>query len=153
MTYKSKEERKKYYDKNKDEINKKRREHAKTPEVRERIRKTDAAWRSNNREKANRLSRISKKKYEVRAKKLVFEHYGKKCACCEEEEQIFLTIDHINGGGTKHRKKIKEKIYNWYLKITFQKDFKHYVLIVIGESILMAEFVHIKIIDRINRHL
>ncbi len=34
----------------------------------------------------------------------VINHYGGKCTCCGEAELIFLTIDHINGGGRRHRK-------------------------------------------------
>ena len=30
-----------------------------------------------------------------------------KCACCGEKEQRFLSLDHINGGGTKERKEGK----------------------------------------------
>lgn len=32
------------------------------------------------------------------------EKYGGKCVCCGEREWKFLAFDHINGGGTKHRK-------------------------------------------------
>ena len=40
------------------------------------------------------------------------------CACCGEAIYEFLTIDHINGGGNKHRKEIgsSRKLYRW-LKI------------------------------------
>lgn len=37
---------------------------------------------------------------------------GRFCSCCGETHIEFLTIDHINGGGTKHRK--SEKIGNIY---------------------------------------
>jgi len=29
--------------------------------------------------------------------------YGSRCACCGEDEFEFLAIDHIEGGGNKHR--------------------------------------------------
>ena len=29
--------------------------------------------------------------------------YGGKCVCCEEERMEFLTLDHPNGGGKRHR--------------------------------------------------
>lgn len=32
--------------------------------------------------------------------------YGGKCTCCDETEEAFLTMEHINGGGTKHRKAV-----------------------------------------------
>ena len=30
--------------------------------------------------------------------------YGGKCACCGETEPKFLSLDHIHGGGNKHRR-------------------------------------------------
>lgn len=39
-------------------------------------------------------------------------HYGgdpPRCACCGESAFEFLAIDHINGGGGKHRREIKNK--------------------------------------------
>lgn len=43
--------------------------------------------------------------YEARIKEQVFLRYGGYvCACCGDVHKPFLTIDHINGGGTKHRK-------------------------------------------------
>lgn len=32
--------------------------------------------------------------------------YGGKCVCCGESNPRFLTIDHVDGGGTKHRRSI-----------------------------------------------
>jgi len=40
--------------------------------------------------------------------------YGGHCVLCGEEHWEFLTIDHINGGGTEHRRSIGSKhIYVW----------------------------------------
>jgi hypothetical protein len=39
---------------------------------------------------------------ELRTK--LFEMYGSICVCCGEDCQIFLTLDHINGDGSKDRK-------------------------------------------------
>ena len=125
MPYKNKEDRKKNYNENKDEINRKRREHNKIPEVKKRNYERFKKWREENKERANESSKISKKKYEEKCKRLVFEHYGKKCECCGEDNEMFLTIDHINGGGTKHRKKIKgEKITTWLYRNNFPKGFQ-----------------------------
>ena len=45
----------------------------------------------------------------------VLQAYGGKCACCGETEQVFLEVDHIDGGGTKHRHSIgKMNLYHWY---------------------------------------
>lgn len=124
MPYKSREERKKYYDKNKDEINRKRREYGKRPEVKKKKAEQFKKWRENNLERAKEITNKAKKKYEERCKKLVFEHYGKECACCREGEQMFLTIDHINGGGTKHRKEIRSKISVWLFRNNFPEGFQ-----------------------------
>lgn len=44
------------------------------------------------------------KNYRVKIKKEVIGHYGAVCSCCGEVTIDFLTIDHINGGGTKQRR-------------------------------------------------
>ena len=33
--------------------------------------------------------------------------YGNKCACCGETRIEFLSVDHVNGGGTEHRRSIR----------------------------------------------
>lgn len=43
-----------------------------------------------------------------------FDHYGWVCACCGESNSGFLTIDHIQGGGNKHRKEIGRGGGNWF---------------------------------------
>lgn len=53
----------------------------------------------------------------------VFEHYGKACACCGESEDAFLTIDHINGGGSQQRKKIGT-MYRWLVRNDFPPEFQ-----------------------------
>ena len=39
----------------------------------------------------------------LRAKLSVIDAYGGQCVCCQETELVFLTIDHINGGGNQMR--------------------------------------------------
>lgn len=55
-------------------------------------------------------------------KRLVCNHYGNICVCCGENNIKFLTIDHINGGGNRHRKQINRtgnKFYEWLIKNDF----------------------------------
>jgi hypothetical protein len=65
-------------------------------------------------------------------KKNIFQHYGGKCVCCGEERIDFLTIDHINGGGRKHRAEISKsnsgrsgpEFYRWIIKNNFPSDLR-----------------------------
>lgn len=57
----------------------------------------------------------------------VLDAYGGKCACCGEAEPIFLTIDHIKGGGTKHRNSITKNsigLYRWLRQNNYPKGFQ-----------------------------
>jgi hypothetical protein len=54
----------------------------------------------------------------------IFQEYGNKCDCCGEGHKEFLGIDHINGGGRKHRKALHDQ-YSLYRQIRnagFPKD-------------------------------
>ncbi len=50
--------------------------------------------------------------------------YGGECVLCRESHWEFLTIDHINGGGTQHRKKIGAggKFYRMLKELSWPKD-------------------------------
>lgn len=84
-----------YYRKNRDRILERDREYT----------KKNIAWIS---------KRVADKK---RRMKLAVKMYlGGKCACCGEREPEFLTIDHINGGGSKIRNKQgfrRNEVYYW----------------------------------------
>lgn len=58
----------------------------------------------------------------------VLKNYGEKCACCGEGEIEFLTIDHIEGGGGLHRKKLRDSgefhIYRWLKKNHWPKGYR-----------------------------
>ena len=75
-------------------------------------------YRDANKESLN-LHRRNKAKS---IRELVFEYYGKSCVCCGESGSVFLTIDHINGGGNQHRREIggnSTAIYRWLVKNNF----------------------------------
>lgn len=76
-----------------------------------------------NRKKLNQYD----KEYKLKRKEKIINHYGGKCACCEETKLDFLVLDHINGGGTQHRKEIGiggSKMYCWILKNNYPKIFR-----------------------------
>ena len=51
--------------------------------------------------------------------------YGGKCACCGEERYEFLAIDHIDGGGRKHRASIPGgHLARWVKRNGYPKGFQ-----------------------------
>lgn len=70
--------------------------------------------------KANRYlckscKRADGKLYTRRRRERVLAAYGGKCACCGEDRYEFLCIDHITGGGGKHRKELAKNGTHLYL--------------------------------------
>lgn len=64
-----------------------------------------------------------------RDKEKVLLVYGGKCNCCGEDTKEFLTIDHINGGGKKHRDstKVKSKygsMWTFLRRVGFPKEYR-----------------------------
>lgn len=56
--------------------------------------------------------------YHFRIREAALMAYGGRCACCGEEGVVFLTLDHINGNGARHRR--SEPRAKWlpqYLKL------------------------------------
>ena len=69
--------------------------------------------------------------HKVRQRKIrleVLTHYSKgilKCACCGETILQFLCIDHINGGGNKHKKEIKRSnVYEWLKQYNYPEGYQ-----------------------------
>jgi len=57
-------------------------------------------------------------KHRRKIKSEVINYYGGVCQCCLEENIEFLVIDHIYGGGSIHRRKIKKygsSFYRWLI--------------------------------------
>jgi hypothetical protein len=82
---------------------------------REELREIKRRWREENLERERRRGlayyethrgeyRSRKQRTEDQLRRNVFRRYGEMCACCGTTED--LTIDHINGGGNKHREAI-----------------------------------------------
>jgi len=47
----------------------------------------------------------------------VLQYYGGKCACCAEDREEFLALDHINGGGRAERRSLPNgDFYEYVLK-------------------------------------
>jgi hypothetical protein len=57
----------------------------------------------------------------------VLAHYGGRCACCGETEYEFLSIDHIEGGGTQHRRDIGSRgatMMRWLINNGYPEGFR-----------------------------
>ena len=95
-------------------------------------------WREKNREsylakkiewfknhKESEYNRLKEKKRMW--KSIVINHYcnnNPRCMCCGETTYEFLTIEHLNGGGCKHRKEIgASNICRWIINNGFPKEF------------------------------
>jgi hypothetical protein len=71
----------------------------------------------------NKEQRYRQRAYQAKIRKsVIMQHYGNKCICCSENEYLFLEIDHINGGGYKHRKNVTgsgDTLSRWIIKNNF----------------------------------
>lgn len=68
-----------------------------------------------------------KRKHYAEERGRVFDHYGRECACCGATEQ--LEVDHIGGGGQRHRDVIPgngsgSHLYRWLIKNDFPRGFQ-----------------------------
>ncbi len=60
----------------------------------------------------------------------VLDGYGRKCACCGEDNPAFLTLDHINNDGCKERKENGGRSgYGFYKKVVTEGFPKHLQLL------------------------
>jgi hypothetical protein len=63
-------------------------------------------------------------KRRIRLRRLVLNQYGGECVCCEETTYEFLSIDHINGGGTSHKRQIQKHMWQWLKNNNYPKGFQ-----------------------------
>jgi hypothetical protein len=64
-------------------------------------------------------------RFREKRRRQTIEHYGGCCACCGETELVFLTMDHIDGGGTQHNKEINgAHLAQWLFKMGFPEGFQ-----------------------------
>lgn len=89
--------------------------------------------RKNTEYKKNNLvykekQKVTNKRYKLTTRVEILTHYSKGtpvCACCGETIIEFLCIDHIHGGGNKHRKENKiSQLSIWLARNNFPKGFQ-----------------------------
>lgn len=85
-------------------------------------------WRLENLDR----HRESNRRNDKRLKDMCYAAYGGyRCACCGETEPAFLTIDHMNNDGAKHRREVVglgrgggKKIYTWLIANRFPTGYQ-----------------------------
>lgn len=112
--------------------------------IKERLRNIERRKDPIKRQRLNLQSRISYRKkhddpigrdyirkrdrnYIQKIKLMVFNHYSSgtnECACCKENNIMFLSLDHINNNGNQHRKKIGRHIYLWLYSKKYPSGFQ-----------------------------
>lgn len=101
-------------------ITRRQREHIKaSPKLAARQREHNRRWAKQNRA----WIRAYNKQYFIKLRKEFIAAYGSKCACCDETISEFLTLDHVNGGGNKHRRLIgTNNLYTTLKKVGWPQD-------------------------------
>jgi hypothetical protein len=116
---KIREKRAEYYRQNKEKI--RARNRAYFGQNTEKVKEAQRRYNKKNREHQGELNIIQRRKQREK----VIAHYGGKCACCGESRYEFMAIDHIDGGGSKHRKEIgQNSTVNWLVKNNFPDGFR-----------------------------
>lgn len=108
-----------YYETHREEIIEKTRLHALAHPEKQRAR--HQKWYKAHKELSNTRVRMNARKVRLD----VLEHYGGKCVCCGEDRTEFLAIDHIKGGGRKHRQSIPgNNLYRWLRNNEYPEGFR-----------------------------
>jgi len=96
-------------------------------------------WKSANRKRLNEYGRkyysdhqdgfrVNARQRSMNVKRLVIDHYGGRCNCCGEDRLAFLTIDHVDGRGNKHRDSVGRgngrDFYHWLIQNDFPSGFQ-----------------------------
>lgn len=91
--------------------------------TKEQYHKQRAEYRGKHREE---IATQQRKEY-AEKRLLIIQHYGGKCACCGEDEPLFLEIDHINNDGWTHRKEIEtsaKALVLWIIRNNYPDGFQ-----------------------------
>ena len=110
-------------------------------------RKRSADWRKKNPEKWMQMMRESNQRLRERLRIEMLKQYGNKCACCGEDEPLFLELDHANNNGAEDRKvngsgvKLLGRLKK---RDGLKVSINFYVVIVIKENGGIMAYVHTK---------
>jgi len=83
-------------------------------------------WIKKNPKRAKEIASKSGKKYNLNLRLACLNYYSKgllDCTCCGEKMLQFLSIDHIEGGGRRHREEIGN-MYRWLISNSFPEGYQ-----------------------------
>src|SRR5215468_6689289 len=65
------------------------------------------------------------RRYQRKLKQQLIDAYGGRCICCGEATYEFLTLEHLNGGGTAHRERLgsTNMVYLEVIKLGFPDEY------------------------------
>ena len=94
-----------------------------------RLRHNEVSRKSYHNRELKRDTTIYDKRRNGKVRREVLEYYSLNlmiCDCCYEDNEEFLTIDHINGCGKELRKKQGEgtRLYHWIKRNNFPEGFR-----------------------------
>jgi hypothetical protein len=68
--------------------------------------------------------RATQKRYRLKVRIAALTHYGGKCACCGEARHEFLHLDHMYGGGRKHRAEIRARLDEYLRREGYPRGYR-----------------------------
>ena len=105
------EAQRRYRQKNRDARNAQKRQHYEKNRVA--IRAKQDAYRNENKESILAYNRVWIRAYRANLKADMLAAYGNKCACCGEDEPLFLELDHIHNDGAACRRAYGNQFMEW----------------------------------------
>jgi hypothetical protein len=100
-----------YKEKNREEINRKKRQAYQRNKKKERARQKK--YRSENQDAVLAYNRKWIRNYRATVREEMLAAYGGKCACCGEAEPLFLELDHVFNDGARQRRKYGNQFCEW----------------------------------------
>lgn len=113
-----------YREKNRDALREKNRAYKRAN--RDKVNEGRRALYAVNIETERKRSRDGMRRLAQRRRQEALAAYGGKCECCGEEQEVFLDVDHIDGGGSAHRKEVGEgsNFYAWLDRSDYPPGFR-----------------------------
>jgi hypothetical protein len=83
----------------------------------------DKEWSKNNPDKRKEITKRTNTKIRLECLNK-YSNNDIKCSCCGENNIEFMSIDHIDGGGTQQRRDLGGSIYQWLRQNNYPDGFR-----------------------------